>query len=109
MIRRQSLLMPPPHGAVGCFDMTCEKIGVEKREGQAIRRIFFFDGSKCAGMRGEAEGQRFIFIVAVGDELRRAYRMQKTGGNSTGKSIPRHVSTGSPAHIASLAVVWALQ
>jgi len=85
-----------------------EAIGVEQR-----RRVLVFlqprpQRFEETPIAGKLERHRLVFIETIGDELRQSHGVEQASATRPAKDLPARVSTGSPAHNASVVVTWPL-
>src|SRR5882672_3840717 len=97
-----------PHLRESSLQMTREPDGVEKRISLPVSCQFRFDCAQRRWVARQIERDGFIFVERFCNHLGQTGRVQQARCDSSGKRFPSDVKTGTPAHNASLAVVWAL-
>ena len=103
--RRQARLLSLVHLPISLFELSGIKRGVEQRCSQAIGAQAGPDGGHALRIIRQGDGQRFVLILAGRHQLGQSDGRQQAGGYRDWNDSPRRVSTGRPAHNASLAVV----
>jgi len=85
-----------------------EKVRVEERLCQTVRREALAIAGEQRAMPGELECERLVALHVVSHQLRQADGVQQAGCDAPGERRAAARDEGRPVHSASLAVVCAL-